>query len=109
MGGELIDLIGERLEEERLEEERLNAPNVTPSCTPPSPPAKNVAKAKTMPVEASKQQPTVEVDEITVTSNPPFAVEDPVSELNSGAVVVQPLINLEKEPVATDVRARGRC
>ena len=36
-------------------------------------------------------------------SNPSLAIEDPVSELNSGIVIVQLLINLEEEPVATDV------
>ena len=56
-----------------------------------------------MPSEASRQQPIVEVDEGIATSNPPIASEDLVSESSSRVATVQPLINLEEEPIATDV------
>ena len=45
----------------------------------------------------------VEVNEETIAPNPPLNTEDPARELNSRVVTVQPLINLEEEPVATDV------
>ena len=57
LGGELTDLIGER-----LEEERLNAPNAAPSSIPSGPPAKNAVEAEAVLVEAFEQQPAVEVD-----------------------------------------------
>ena len=102
LGGELTDLIGEW-----LKEERLNAPHITPSSTPPGPPAGNATGVETMLAKASEQQSMVEVDEKTVTSNPPLTIEDPVSELNSRVMVVQPLINLEEEPRRH--RRRGRA
>ena len=45
----------------------------------------------------------VEVDEETVASNPPPTAKDPASELNLRVAAIQPLINLEEEPVAIDV------
>ena len=43
------------------------------------------------------------MDEGTAAPNPPIAFEDPTSELSSRVTTVQSLINLEEEPVATDV------
>ena len=43
------------------------------------------------------------MDEGTAAPNPPIASEDPVGELGSRVVAVQPLVNLEEEPIATDV------
>ena len=56
-----------------------------------------------MSVEASEQQPTVEMDERTAASNPPITFEDPVGELSSRVMVVQSLINLKEVPEAIDV------
>ena len=72
-----------------------------PSPTPLGPLAENATETKTMSVGASEQQPMVEVDEEIVASNPLLIVEDPTNELNSRVTTVQPLISLEKEPVAT--------
>ena len=94
--GELTDLIGEW-----LKYERLNALKVVPSPIPPSPLTGNVIEIET--VKASKQQPVVEVDKGTATPNPHVSSEDPASEPSSRVAVVQSLINLEEEPVATDV------
>ena len=44
----------------------------------------------------------VEVDEVTVAPDPFIASEVPISKPSSSVAVVQPLINLEEEPVATD-------
>ena len=43
------------------------------------------------------------MDEGTIAPNPSIAFKDPISEPSSRVVAVQPLINLEEEPVATDV------
>ena len=98
LGGKLTDLIGEW-----LKDERLNAPNAIPPAVPPGPLTENAEKIEIVSVEASEQQPTVEVDEGTVAPNPPITSEDPVSEPSSRVTAVRPLINLEEEPVATDV------
>ena len=98
LGGELTDLIGEW-----LGEEKLNAPNAAPSPTPLGPLARNAAETEPVPAGAFEQQPMVEVDNKTIASNPPLTVEDPADELNSGVAATQLLINLEEEPVATDI------
>ena len=98
LGGKPTDLI-----DKWLEEERLNAPNAVSSPTPFGPTVGNAAETETMPTEASEKQPMVEVDEETVAPNPPLAVKDPASELNSRVVAIQLLINLEEEPIAIDV------
>ena len=98
LGGKLIDIIGEW-----LEEERLNAPNAILPSIPPGPLTENAEEIEIVSVEASEQQPTTEVDEGTVAPNPPITSEDPVSEPSSRVTDVRPLINLEEEPVATDV------
>ena len=97
--GKLTNLIGEW-----LENEKLNATNTMPPSAPPSPLTGNAAEIEIVAVEASEQLPVVKVDEGTAAPNPPIASEDPVSELSSRDVPVQPLINLEEEPVATDVK-----
>ena len=56
-----------------------------------------------MTAEAYEQQPALEVDEKTIAFNPSFIIEDPVSELNLEVTIMQQLINLEEEPVATNV------
>ena len=58
---------------------------------------------ETVSAEAFEQLPTVEVDEMTATTDSPIASEDPTSEPSSRVAVVQSLINLEEEPMATDV------
>ena len=42
------------------------------------------------------------MDEVTATSDPSIDPEVPVTEPSLSVAVVQSLINLEKEPVATD-------
>ena len=97
--GELTDLIGEW-----LEEERLNAPNVMPSSTRPGPSTENAAEIEIASTEAyERQQLAIEVNEVTAAPNPSIASEDPASELSSRVATIQQLINLEEEPVATDV------
>ena len=44
-----------------------------------------------------------EVDGMIATPDPPIASKDLASELSPRVTAIQPLINLEKEPVATDV------
>ena len=57
-----------------------------------------------MPVEAFEQQLVVEVDEGTVAPNSPITSEGPDSESTSRFAAIQPFINLEEEPMATDVK-----
>ena len=89
--------------EEWLEKERLNAPKVVPSSTPPGLLTGKAAEIETVSAEASEQQPMIEVGEETTTPNLPLTSKDLASELSSSVVIVQLLINLKEEPVATDV------
>ena len=97
LGGKLTSLIGEW-----IEKERLNAPDVVLPSAPPSPLTENVAEIKIVPTETSEQPFVVEVDKVTTTTNPSIAFKVPVSEPSSSVAIVQLLINLEEEPVATD-------
>ena len=56
-----------------------------------------------MPVKTSEKQPVVGVSKGSIASNLPLAVEDAVSELNLGVAAIKLLINLEEEPIATDM------
>ena len=80
----MTDLIGEW-----LEEERLNAPDIVLPSSSLGPSIGNVAEIETLSAEASEWQPVVEVD--------------PVGEPSSRVATIQPLINLEEEPIAIDV------
>ena len=62
-----------------------------------------MAKIEIVLAEASVQPPMDEVDEVTAAPDPPIASEDLAREPSSRVATVQPLINLEEEPVATDV------
>ena len=95
----LTSLIGEW-----LEEERLKAPEAVLSFTPLGPPIENAADIETVSTEAFEQEPVVELDEETVAPNLPLASEDLASELSSRVTIVKSLINLEEEPIATDVK-----
>ena len=53
--------------------------------------------------ETSEQLSVVEADEVTTTLDPSIDLEVPITEPSSSVVVIQPLINLEEEPIATDV------
>ena len=46
----------------------------------------------------------VEVDEVTAATDLSIAPEVPVAEPNSSVAIVQSLINLKEEPVATDAK-----
>ena len=76
--GGLTDLIGEW-----LEEKRLNSPNIVPSSTPLGSLTRNAAEIEIVLVEASEQQPAIEVDEDTAAPNPHFAFKDHASKLSS--------------------------
>ena len=97
LGGELIDLV-----KEWIEEERLHAYDVVPSSAPPGPSIRNAAEIEMVQTEISKQPLVVEVDEMTATSDPSIALEVPVIQPSLRVAAVQSLINLEEELVATD-------
>ena len=104
LGGKLTDLIGEW-----LKEERLNAPKAMPSSTPLGPPTRIAIEIETILIEATEQQLTVKVDKETATPNLPIDFKDPTSELSSRVLAIQSLINLEEEPVATDVEEEPKA
>ena len=62
---------------------------------PPGPSTGNVIEIEIVSAETSKQS---FVDEVTLAS------EVPVTEPSSSVAVVQPLIHLEEEPVATNAK-----
>ena len=55
-----------------------------------------------MPTETFEQSSIVEMDVVTAALDPSIASEVPVSEPSSSVTIVQPLINLEEQLVATD-------
>ena len=61
----------------------------------------NVFAAEVGPSEVLEQQPPVDAEEKVVVSNPPPAVEEPVSEVTSGFMGNHDLINLEEEEELT--------
>ena len=50
-----------------------------PPSVPPGPLTENAAKIKIMQVEGLEHPPTIEVDEVTATPDPPITSEDPAS------------------------------
>ena len=62
----------------------------------------NATEIEIFSVKTSKQM-VVEVVEVTVALDPSITPQVPVTEPSLSVAVVQPLINLEKESVATDV------
>ena len=54
--------------------------------------------------ETSKQPSVVEVDEVTITPDPSIPFKVPISKPSLSVAVVQPVINLEEEPVAIDAK-----
>ena len=59
--------------------------------------------------EASEQPSMVEVGEMTAAPDPSIASQDLASKPSSRVAVVQPLINLEEEPVAIDVKEESEA
>ena len=98
LGTELTDFIWEW-----IEEKRLSAPNGTPPPVPSDPLTRYMEEIEILSVETSEQSFVIEMDEVTVAPDPPIAHEVPVTDPSSNVVVVQLLINLEEEPLATDV------
>ena len=44
------------------------------------------------------------MDEVVITPDPSIAPKVPITKPSSSVLAVQPLINLDEEPVATDVK-----
>ena len=104
LGGELTDLIGEW-----IEEESLNAPNVVPLSVPSDPSTSNVVEIEISLAKTSEEPSMVEVGEVTTTPYPSILPKVSVTEPSSSFAAIQPLINLEEEPVATDVEEEPKA
>ena len=97
LGSELTYLIGEW-----LKKEKLNVHNVAPPPVPLDPSTRYSVEIEISSDKTSRQSFVVEVDEVTATSDLSTAFEVPVAEPNLSVAAVQPLINLEEKPIATD-------
>ena len=64
---------------------------------------KNVAEIKIVPTVTFEQSSNVEVDAMTAALDSSIAFNAPASEPSSKVTAVQRLINLEEEPIATNV------
>ena len=91
-----------------MEEERLNAPDVTPPSVPFDLSTRNMVEIEISSIETFEQPSVVEVDEVTTAHDPSIVPEVPVTEPSSSVAAVQPLINLEEGPIATDAEEEPR-
>ena len=76
---------------------------------PLDPSTRNSAEIEISLTETSGQSSMVEVDKVTVAPDLSIAPEVLVAEPNSSVAVVQPLINLKEEPVATNTKEEPKA